>query len=71
MSRRLLASALALILLGWAFVTAAGAQVPGAAPSPGPIKVPDDKLRSMLGLACVTFRQNEQRLAIIDTPIQN
>src|SRR6185369_11550003 len=44
---------------------------PGAAPSPGPIKVPDDKLRSMLGIACVTFRQNEQRLAIIDTPIQN
>jgi hypothetical protein len=24
----------------------------------------------MLGIACVTFKQNEQRLAIIDTPIQ-
>jgi hypothetical protein len=44
--------------------------VPGTAPSPGPIKVTDDKLRSMLGIACVTFKQNEQRLAIIDTPIQ-
>jgi len=43
---------------------------PGTAPSPGPIKVADDKLRSMLGIACVTFKQNEQRLAIIDTPIQ-
>jgi 3',5'-cyclic AMP phosphodiesterase CpdA len=43
---------------------------PGTAPSPGPMKVPDDKLRSMLGIACVTFKQNEQRLAIIDTPIQ-
>jgi len=43
---------------------------PGTAASPGPIKVPDDKLRSMLGIACVTFKQNEQRLAIIDTPIQ-
>jgi hypothetical protein len=43
---------------------------PGTASSPGPIKVADDKLRSMLGIACVTFKQNEQRLAIIDTPIQ-
>jgi 3',5'-cyclic AMP phosphodiesterase CpdA len=43
---------------------------PGTAPSPGPIKVADDRLRSMLGIACVTFKQNEQRLAIIDTPIQ-
>jgi 3',5'-cyclic AMP phosphodiesterase CpdA len=43
---------------------------PGTAPSPGPMKVPDDKLRSMLGIANVTFKQNEQRLAIIDTPLQ-
>jgi 3',5'-cyclic AMP phosphodiesterase CpdA len=43
---------------------------PGTAPSPGPMKVPDDKLRGMLGIASVTFKQNEQRLAIIDTPIQ-
>jgi 3',5'-cyclic-AMP phosphodiesterase len=44
---------------------------PGAAPSPGPMKVPDDKLRTMLGIANVTFKQNEQRLAIIDTPLQS
>jgi 3',5'-cyclic AMP phosphodiesterase CpdA len=43
---------------------------PGTAPSPGPIKVPDDKLRTMLGTASVTFRQNEQRLAIVDTPLK-
>jgi 3',5'-cyclic AMP phosphodiesterase CpdA len=43
---------------------------PGAAPSPGPMKVPDDQLRKMLGIATVTFKQNEQRLAIIDTPLQ-
>ncbi|MDR3421861.1 MAG: metallophosphoesterase [Xanthobacteraceae bacterium] len=43
---------------------------PGAAPSPGPMKVADDKLRSMLGIADVTFRQGEQRLAIVDTPLQ-
>jgi len=43
---------------------------PGTAPSPGPLKVPDDKLRSLLGIASVTFKQNEQRLAIIDTALQ-
>jgi 3',5'-cyclic AMP phosphodiesterase CpdA len=42
---------------------------PGAAASPGPLKVPDDQLRGMLGLASVTFKQGEQRLAIIDTPL--
>jgi 3',5'-cyclic AMP phosphodiesterase CpdA len=44
---------------------------PGTAPSPGPIKdVPADKLRSMLGIANVTFKQNEQRLAIVDSALQ-
>src|SRR3569623_575507 len=43
---------------------------PGAAPSPGPMKVEDAKLRSMLGIASINFKQNEQRLAIIDTPLQ-
>jgi hypothetical protein len=43
---------------------------PGSAPSPGPMKVADDKLRSKLGIANVTFKQNEQRFAIIDTPLQ-
>jgi len=43
---------------------------PGTAPSPGPMKVEDSKLRSMLGVASVNFKQGEQRLAIIDTPLQ-
>jgi len=44
---------------------------PGTAPSPGPMKVPDDKLRTVLGVAEVTFRQGQQRLAtIVDTPLQ-
>jgi 3',5'-cyclic AMP phosphodiesterase CpdA len=44
---------------------------PGTAPSPGPIKdFPADKLRGVLGIADVAFKQNEQRLAIIDTPLQ-
>jgi len=45
---------------------------PGSAPSPGPMKeVAADRLRTMLGIATVTFKQNEQRLAIIDTPLQS
>jgi 3',5'-cyclic AMP phosphodiesterase CpdA len=44
---------------------------PGAAPSPGPMKVADDKLRSMLGIADVTFKRGDQRLAtIVDSPLQ-
>ena len=43
---------------------------PGSAPSPGPMKVADDKLRSMLGISSVTFRQGQDRLAIVDTPLQ-
>ena len=42
---------------------------PGTAPSPGPMKVPDDKLRSVLGIASVTFKRGEERLAIVDTPL--
>jgi 3',5'-cyclic AMP phosphodiesterase CpdA len=44
---------------------------PGQAPSPGPMKVPDDQLRKMLGIANVTFNQNQQRLAIIDAPLKS
>jgi 3',5'-cyclic-AMP phosphodiesterase len=44
---------------------------PGAAPSPGPMKVPDEKLRTMLGTASIGFKQGEQRLAIIDTPLKS
>src|SRR5436305_2683227 len=43
---------------------------PGTAPSPGPMKVADDRLRSLLGIASVNFKLGDQRLAIIDTPLQ-
>jgi 3',5'-cyclic AMP phosphodiesterase CpdA len=43
---------------------------PGAAPSPGPMKVADEKLRTLLGTASITFRRGAKRLAIIDTPLQ-
>ncbi len=44
---------------------------PGTAPSPGPMKVPDDKLRTMLGTASVTFKRGDKQLAIIDTPLKS
>jgi 3',5'-cyclic AMP phosphodiesterase CpdA len=42
---------------------------PGAAPSPGPMKVDDDKLRAVLGIADITFKRGDQRLAIVDKPL--
>jgi 3',5'-cyclic AMP phosphodiesterase CpdA len=43
---------------------------PGSASSPGPLKVADDKLRTLLGTASINFQQGRERLAIIDTPLQ-
>ena len=42
---------------------------PGSAPSPGPMKVPDDKLRSVLGIASVVVKSGTQPLAITDTAL--
>jgi len=43
---------------------------PGTAASPGPMKVEDAKLRSVLGIASINFTQGDKPLAIIDTPLQ-
>jgi len=43
---------------------------PGSAPSPGPMKVEDEKLRTLLGIADVTFKPGQERLAIIDQPLK-
>ena len=40
---------------------------PGAAASPGPMKVPEEQLRQMLGIADVTLKESGQRLAIVDS----
>jgi 3',5'-cyclic AMP phosphodiesterase CpdA len=53
-----------------AMSTAFPQPVPGTAPSPGPLKVADEKLRSLLGVTDITFKQGQQRLAIIDQPLQ-
>lgn len=54
-----------------ALSTAFPQPAPGTAPKPGPKKVPADKLRTMLGAATVTFKQGQQRLAIIDAPLKS
>jgi len=42
---------------------------PGTAPSPGPMTVPAEQLRSMLGIASVEVRTGDKPLAITDTPL--
>lgn len=42
---------------------------PGAAPAPGPMKVPAEKLRSVLGLTSVYYTEHQHSLAITDTPL--
>jgi 3',5'-cyclic AMP phosphodiesterase CpdA len=52
-----------------AMSTAFPQPAPGTAPSPGPMKVPDEQLRKLLGVRTVTFRQGSSPLAIIDAPL--
>ncbi len=43
---------------------------PGAAPSPEPLLVPADKLRTFLGVTDVNFVRGKHALAIVDFPLQ-
>jgi len=42
---------------------------PGTAPAPGPMTVPAEQLRSLLGIASVEVRTGDKLLAITDTPL--
>ncbi len=42
---------------------------PGTAPSPGPLKVPADQLRSTLGIASVNYVEHKSTLAIVDSTL--
>ena len=42
---------------------------PGTAPKPGPMKVPADKLRSVLGVTSVNFVEGKNTLAVVDSPL--
>jgi Icc protein len=43
---------------------------PGTAPSPGPMKVADDRLRKLLGLSQMTFHGVNHPIAITDVPLE-
>jgi Icc protein len=42
---------------------------PGAAPSPGPMKVPAEQLRSLLGITDVNYVRGQHSLAVIDSTL--
>jgi 3',5'-cyclic AMP phosphodiesterase CpdA len=52
-----------------AMSTAFPQPAPGTAPSPGPMKVPAEKLRSVLGITDVNFVRGKHSLAIIDSAL--
>ncbi len=52
-----------------AMSTAFPQPAPGTAPSAGPMKVPDDKLRSVLGITDVNVLHGKHSLAIIDSTL--
>ena len=53
-----------------AMSTAFPQPAPGSAPSPGPIKVPDDRLRTMLGLSRISYHDVNHPIAITDVPLE-
>jgi len=52
-----------------AMSTAFPQPAPGSAPSPGPMKVPADKLRDVLGIRNVNFTVGSHSLAVVDSPL--
>lgn len=59
------------VIFHTAMSTAFPQPAPGAAPSPGPMLVPAEKLRSLLGLTSVKVEQGKKPLAVIDTTLAN
>jgi plastocyanin len=58
------------VLFHTARSTAFPQPAPGAAPSPGPMKVPAEMLRSVLGISSVTNMQHGRSLAIVDDTLR-
>ncbi|MDR3713614.1 MAG: metallophosphoesterase [Puia sp.] len=52
-----------------AMSTAFPQPAPGSAPSPGPMKVPAERLRNLLGLTSVQYVEHAHTLAVTDTPL--
>jgi 3',5'-cyclic AMP phosphodiesterase CpdA len=53
-----------------AMSTAFPQPAPGAAPAPGPMKVPAEKLRGALGVTQVEFISGKQPLAVVDSTLE-
>jgi 3',5'-cyclic-AMP phosphodiesterase len=53
-----------------AMSTAFPQPAPGSAPSPGPMKVEHDRLKTMLGLSRVSFHDVNHPIAITDVPLE-
>ena len=53
-----------------AMSTAFPQPAPGTAPSPGPMKVADDRLRKILGLSRMSFHDVNHPIAITDLPLE-
>jgi len=53
-----------------AMSTAFPQPAPGTAPSPGPMKVADDRLRKVLGLSQMAFHGVNSQIAITDVPLE-
>jgi 3',5'-cyclic-AMP phosphodiesterase len=54
-----------------AMSTAFPQPAPGSAPAPGPMKVPAEQLRSVLGIREVAFIQQKHSLAVVDKPLSD
>jgi 3',5'-cyclic AMP phosphodiesterase CpdA len=52
-----------------AMSTAFPQPVPGTAPSPGPLKVPAEQLKSVLGITDVNYVQGQHALAVVDSTL--
>jgi 3',5'-cyclic-AMP phosphodiesterase len=52
-----------------AMSTAFPQPAPGSAPAPGPMKVPSERLRSVLGLTDVHYVAQNHSLAVVDSPL--
>jgi 3',5'-cyclic-AMP phosphodiesterase len=54
-----------------AMSTAFPQPAPGSAPAAGPMKVPDERLRSVLGITNVHYVAQKHSLAVVDSPLAN
>jgi 3',5'-cyclic AMP phosphodiesterase CpdA len=57
------------VLFHTAMSTAFPQPAPGTAPGPGPMKIPEDRLRGVLGLREVAYVQGRSALAVVDRPL--